>query len=212
MHVSQTKEVLRQFAEAEKDKLDTAWMLKGEDKETSKLRFKVDPQAKVEETRASLKSVQCEHIYSVCKKPEVAKEETYEEFSERHYVEDKRILQNVWFDRVNFMSDQIMLDHRYSTIRGIPHTRKKVKRLQNLCSPDRKRKAKKEDKWDPFARKPKKPEPKPAEKAPEPINEGSKKRKSTDSKDKEPPKKKAKTNSVMSMFGKAKKAKEEPEK
>jgi len=82
-----------------------------------------------------------EHVYSLRLKPEDKTEHwnCTQDISEAHYKTDLNIMQNIWLDRQNFMSDQILLDHRYSVVRGLEIERTAVARSNNLCSPTRKK-------------------------------------------------------------------------
>lgn len=121
--------------------LESTWLIFGIEKDSSKLKYLLATRDKLKATRSRFSSVKKEYVYSLRVKPD-NKEQLWkntQDISEMHYKNDLHLLQNLWLDRDNFMSDQIMLDHRYSSISGLPIKRTNVHRSHILLSPERKK-------------------------------------------------------------------------
>jgi len=185
----QSKVVLKTLLN-ERPHLEATWLVSGIEKDSKILKYWFATTDKLITTKSRFLKVNEEHIYSLRMKPEEDTKEQWnctEDISEAHYKTDLNVMQNVWLDRQNLMSDQILLDHRYSAVRGLDIERTAVARSNNLCSPTRKKRTKSGDvKGKPFSQK----------------SGLSLKREST--KTDLPPKKRAKTNSLGAMFSKAK--------
>jgi len=134
----QSKELLKKVLNSN-SWLESTYLISGIDKDSKKLKYQVASFDKLQATRARFSRVQEEHVYSLRAKPEDTEKQwkSKQDISEMHYKTDLYLLQNLWFDRDNLMSDQILLDHRYSTISGLPIKRTRVQRSYNLLSPDR---------------------------------------------------------------------------
>lgn len=134
----QAKELLGQVLKSN-SWLESTYLISGIDKDSKKLKYQVASFDKLPTTRARFSRVKEEHVYSLRAKPEDTEKQwkSNQDMSEMHYKTDLHLQQNVWFNRDNFMSDQILLDHRYSSISGLPIKRTKVLRSYNLLSPER---------------------------------------------------------------------------
>jgi len=184
----QSKELLKTLSE-KRPHLEATWLVSGIEKHSKILTYCFSTTDKLTLTKSKLQKVKEEHVYSLRLKPEDKAEHwnCTKDISEAHYKTDLNVMQNVWLDRQNFMSDQILLDHRYSAVRGLEIQRTCVARSNNLCSPSRKKRTKTDDnngKSFPI-------------KSSLPIKRGST---GTDL----PPKKRSKKNSIGDMFSKAK--------
>jgi len=184
---SQAKVLLKTLLEA-RPHLEATWVVSGIEKESKILKYWFATTDMLTTTKSKLTAVKEEHVYSLRLKPDDKSElwNSTQDISEAHYKTDLNTMQNVWLDRENFMSDQILLDHRYSSVRGLDIERTAVTRSNNLCSPARKKRTRNED-----------INAKPSEKSDLPVKRGSKE---IDIR----PKKRAKTNSLGDMFSKAK--------
>jgi len=184
----QSKELLKALSE-QRPQLEATWLVSGIEKHSNILTYWFSTTDKLTLTKSKLQKVKEEHVYSLRMKPEDKAEQwnCTKDISEAHYKTDLNVMQNVWLDRQNFMSDQILLDHRYSVVRGLEIQRSCVARSNNLCSPTRKKRTKTDDNN-------RKSFP---TKSSLPIKRGST---GTDL----PPKKRSKKNSIGDMFSNAK--------
>jgi len=143
---SQSKVLLKTLLE-ERPHLEATWVVSGFEKDSTILKYWFATTNKLTTTKSRFKEVKEEHVYSLRLKPEEKSEHwnTTQDISEAHYKTDLNIMQNVWLDRQNFMSDQILLDHRYVAVRGLEIERTAVIRTSNLCSPTRKKRTRNGD-------------------------------------------------------------------
>lgn len=183
----QSKELLKTLSE-QRPNLEATWLVSGIEKNSNILTYWFSTTDKLTSTKSKLLQVKEEHVYSLRLKPEDKGEHwnCTKDISEAHYKTDLNVMQNVWLDRKNFMSDQILLDHRYSVVRGLEIQRTCVARSNNLCSPTRKKQTKTDNNKKSFPQK-----------SSLPIKRGST---GTDL----PPKKRSKTNSIGDLFSNAK--------
>jgi len=137
----QSKVLLKKLLD-KSNEFEASWLISGIEKDSKILKYKFTTTDKLAATKARFLKVEEEHVYSLRAKSGETSQEVNgtEDISETHYKADMYVMQNVWLDRGNFMSDQILLDHRYCSIRGLSLGRTNVKRSKNLCSPDRKKK------------------------------------------------------------------------
>jgi len=185
----QSKALLKTLSE-QRPNLEATWLISGIEKDSKILTYCFSTTDKLTLTKSKLLQVKEEHVYSLRLKPEDTAEHwnCTKDISEAHYKTDLNVMQNVWLDRQNFMSDQILLDHRYSAVRGLEIQRSCVARSNNLCSPSRKKHSRTNNNNNTKSFPPK---------SSLPIKRGSS---GTDL----PPKKRSKTSSIGDMFSKAK--------
>jgi len=191
----QSKELLKKILNSN-SWLESTYLISGIDKDSKKIKYQVASFDKLQTTRARFSRVKEEHVYSLRAKPEDTEKQwkSNQDISEMHYKTDLHLLQNLWFDRDNLMSDQILLDHRYSSISGLPIKRTKVQRSYNLLSPDRNKQKRNREMNGRNHKRPRE------------TKQGVTRKRGSVANDL-PKKKRSKTNSIASIFSKAKSAK-----